>query len=475
MEACPTLLRAVLPTCLDKGSSSMGELIEEPPRIHLACSELDAGGASRATLPEVLCDRCPLCVELQELLVHETWAGTLHSACLHGACRECLRMWIFSQLYHCRAEGQLRVPCFAPGCTKVLPQTLTFHACPEAASWKPPLAPVAPVVIDAEEWAYKVEASFVRNLVAHHACPVVVRAEAACGLCGAGRRAAVLMSEVCGHCACVECWAQSAEAQLAHCPAGQPLCAECPEPGCVAALPRSLLRGVLVRYSNALLFLVALFDLEVKRNEVKRQHVRLPAGLQVSFFQACEVCREVVPAALANPGCGHTACEGCWRGWLESQAIASPEERCARVRSWAASGPRCFGPGCRAELGGPLKGHLCQLSAPLEAFDSHLARRRQLTASPFFPSELQAECPSLDCWGLGYLGHDTVMCFVCERQWEPAEPGVDPSSFGIEEVMGLVVKRCPRCQEYIEKRGGCDHMTCRCRYEFYWSTMKPYR
>ena len=26
--------------------------------------------------------------------------------------------------------------------------------------------------------------------------------------------------------------------------------------------------------------------------------------------------------------------------------------------------------------------------------------------------------------------------------------------------------RCPNCKFIVEKTDGCDHMTCRCRYEF---------
>lgn len=29
-------------------------------------------------------------------------------------------------------------------------------------------------------------------------------------------------------------------------------------------------------------------------------------------------------------------------------------------------------------------------------------------------------------------------------------------------------KQCPRCHQGVEKNGGCDHMTCRCGYEFCW-------
>lgn len=69
-----------------------------------------------------------------------------------------------------------------------------------------------------------------------------------------------------------------------------------------------------------------------------------------------------------------------------------------------------------------------------------------------------------------------MMCFVCEHQWVPHDGvGEPPAVDGhVEEIMGVKVKKCPKCTEYIEKNGGCDHMTCRCRHQFYWSTLKPY-
>lgn len=33
-------------------------------------------------------------------------------------------------------------------------------------------------------------------------------------------------------------------------------------------------------------------------------------------------------------------------------------------------------------------------------------------------------------------------------------------------VKGKKFKQCPKCMFWVEKNQGCDHMTCRCHYEF---------
>merc|ERR1712110_399118 len=98
-----------------------------------------------------------------------------------------------------------------------------------------------------------------------------------------------------------------------------------------------------------------------------------------------------------------------------------------------------------------------------QQFLKDLDNRARLEKNAMYPASLQVGCPIIGCMGLGYLGFDTVMCFVCEHQW---------SSDGVEPDDGLPVdtmKECPKCHVRIEKNGGCDHMTCSlCRHEFYW-------
>jgi len=110
----------------------------------------------------------------------------------------------------------------------------------------------------------------------------------------------------------------------------------------------------------------------------------------------------------------------------------------------------------------------------VRSLDAVLSRRRHIKANELFPAEMQVECPRAECLGLGYLGFDTVMCFMCEHQWiadgDPPQPDI-----GEELLAGELMKKCPSCSAPIVKNGGCNHMTCRCKHEFYWSTLLPYR
>ena len=85
---------------------------------------------------------------------------------------------------------------------------------------------------------------------------------------------------------------------------------------------------------------------------------------------------------------------------------------------------------------------------------------------------MQVECKRLDCVGIGYLGYETVMCFICQEQWEAADG--DAMDQPCEGIAG--VKRCPKCGVLINKNGGCDHMHCTiCKHDWWWSTGKACR
>jgi len=127
-------------------------------------------------------------------------------------------------------------------------------------------------------------------------------------------------------------------------------------------------------------------------------------------------------------------------------------------------------------LATPLWEHGCTRNEPVRAFDAELVRRRKLQSNVLYPAEVQVDCPQPGCLGLGYQGYDTIMCFACEHQWTFDETAASPpTDVDVELIGSEVMKKCPNCGEYIIKNGGCDHMTCRCRYEFWWSTLLPFR
>jgi hypothetical protein len=104
-----------------------------------------------------------------------------------------------------------------------------------------------------------------------------------------------------------------------------------------------------------------------------------------------------------------------------------------------------------------------------------LERRFELETKPQFPEEVQVTCPKVDCVGLGYLGFDTVMCFLCEHQWlATKDQGLHGHSIACWEELPETVKPCPRCGTLIEKDGVCDHLACQCGYEFVWPTLEMY-
>lgn len=279
---------------------------------------------------------CSICGNLcDDALVNEMWAGTLHSACFHAACAGCLREWIGAELPRCRSEGVLRVRCYAPGCQKVIPQTLILHI-----------------------------------------------SSAANGLA-----------------------------------------------------------------------------LEIDRQADRLQQCYL--DLSIDWMPTnCTVCNDYCGPQMLCKGCGFAACEFCMGSWIDEQI-----PRC--IAQYELDGMlRCFNPKCNQSIDEVAALHVSTSARDLKR---KLAKRRKLQRNELYPSAMQIDCPLPGCVGLGYLGFDTVMCFICEHQWS-ADVGDTP----VGDLPGGL-KSCPKCNSQIEKNGGCDHMTCRCGHEFFWSTLLPYK
>lgn len=328
-----------------------------------------------------------------------------------------------------------------------------------------------------QAWKFLVEDCSLRNRAAHWDCKLFREpAGVKCAVCKS-TCPALPMNSPCSHAACTNCWARHVEKELPPAIFSQSLtdkdmpCVKCI--CCTEEMSWPLL-CMIGRYSESLLCWLAACDKGIMIEEKKRHYRNIPnTTIASTFVTQCGICREVRFAAVSN-SCGHVACHGCWMKWVKSQ-IDDVLERCALLTRVSSSGSLpCFGHRCQQSIDAPLWASFFGES-DIALFDSQMTRRRKLEANRLYPSEMQVECPMPGCYGLGYLGFDSVMCFVCEHQWLPAEPGAAPCDVNVEELMGVQVKRCPKCCEFIEKNGGCDHMTCRCKYEFYWSSLKPYK
>ncbi|KAI6081696.1 hypothetical protein F4821DRAFT_248642 [Hypoxylon rubiginosum] len=82
-----------------------------------------------------------------------------------------------------------------------------------------------------------------------------------------------------------------------------------------------------------------------------------------------------------------------------------------------------------------------------------------------------------------YQGPDNAACRACRSTTcrmcrNPAHSGICPQDVGMQQATALAAqngwRRCPRCSNMVEKISGCDHMTCRCRAEFSYTTGADY-
>jgi len=374
----------------------------------------------------VACSSCGTVSEIQVL-----------ESCNHSLCTTCLRTWIDKAMPECEARGEVRVRCPEPSCRKALPQRVTL-----ALSHRARLAADA---IDQE-----------KELPAPHQCSICWE------ICYLVEHAP------CGHTACEGCWHRWAASQLGVCQEECRVYVRCYHPDCPQAVAASFWRECLswspagqacAQHADAMVAELA---------RLGRHGTHLSRSEATKGGPVCVVCRERSVALLGDSHAAevpeHVACERCWNRWAEEHL-----DRCIARREVAVP---CLWPGCRSVMGPNLWMHARQHSSRIQELAQHLDHRQRVQQNQLFPAAAQIDCPQPGCVGLGYLGSETVMCFICEYQWTPEDSiGVDVDK---EHFMDVTVKQCRQCGEYIEKNGGCDHMTCRCSHQFWWSTLMPY-
>lgn len=205
----------------------------------------------------------------------------------------------------------------------------------------------------------------------------------------------------------------------------------------------------------------------------------------------CEICTELVPQDEVL-GCkaGHVWCKACFHTWM-----LMPERVAELIVRKSLSVPCLHG--TALECGELLPSYMvedlgacecesrerCSCPALHRAVRDLQERQRLLDTAN---GRKCIECPDPNCVGIAYEGSSRLMCFVCTRQWHRGPFGRLAScrnvlrlpfrpSYTFRALCCARVRPCPSCGRMIEKDGGCNHMTCHCRHEFWWRTGMRYR
>lgn len=81
---------------------------------------------------------------------------------------------------------------------------------------------------------------------------------------------------------------------------------------------------------------------------------------------------------------------------------------------------------------------------------------------------------------------DKTYCIMCKVPWhenvtckayrESKGMPADEIAFAAYlKGQGVGTQKCPKCGVYVSKTAGCNHMTCRCKYQFCYVCLKQYR
>lgn len=173
--------------------------------------------------------------------------------------------------------------------------------------------------------------------------------------------------------------------------------------------------------------------------------------------------------------CGHKYCKECLIGWFTSQI---DDRRLEMVCDT-----------CRC----PVEGWVLEALLPPDLLEKY----SKFSLDKLLETEFNLfYCPVQTCKNIveAALGSrhvkcpecKTEFCMECKTEWHKGATCAKYQEWALENKNadaltmnflkgGKGTKRCPNCNVWVEKNGGCDHMTCkRCSHHFWWSTLEPY-
>ncbi|CAF4221288.1 unnamed protein product [Rotaria sp. Silwood2] len=204
----------------------------------------------------------------------------------------------------------------------------------------------------------------------------------------------------------------------------------------------------------------------------------------------CSICCDTLTSydACQLLPCHHTLCQSCLKSYI-CTSISS-----ATYSSSGGTSPiTCFQQNCSTQLNSSL----LQAFISYEIYQSY---NQSLIDRHLFSSGNYRKCPSRVCLNLLIIDDKTKSSLMCscgqrvcseclEEYHFPAtcqqyksyvarlrESGDDLLSISkIGDNSNCYIaegKNCPNCGEFVEKNGGCPHMTCKCGNEYCWMCLK---
>ncbi|XP_076898859.1 E3 ubiquitin-protein ligase RSL1-like [Bidens hawaiensis] len=194
-------------------------------------------------------------------------------------------------------------------------------------------------------------------------------------------------------------------------------------------------------------------------------------------YSFCAICMDTKPASeiFENTNiCSHLYCLDCIRGHV----AAKIQENRAMVK--------CPDPNCK----GVIEPEACRFTVPnevLERWEKFLCESMIAESDKFY-------CPFLDCSAL-LVNDDGVavtpsecpnchrlFCAQCKVAWHCEMNCVEFQSLkkgkGSEKLLTDLANnqkwmKCSKCNFYVERVDGCNHISCRCGHQFCYKCGKP--
>ncbi|KAF8461195.1 hypothetical protein BDZ91DRAFT_684137, partial [Kalaharituber pfeilii] len=192
--------------------------------------------------------------------------------------------------------------------------------------------------------------------------------------------------------------------------------------------------------------------------------------------EPCPVCMEPAEPPVVRTGCGHTYCKSCIRDYIR----ASIDGHKFPIACFHASG----GAECSAPISISTIQELLPTSDADQLFEASFSSYVQARPQQY------SYCPTPDCSTVYLVTllesvFTCSQCFlgICTACQRPAHHGQTCTQHraaidGKEEFehwkAHAGVKRCPKCHVDIEKKDGCNHMTCKCGAHLCWSCMREF-